>query len=93
MGQVPAGLATELTRGNLVVEREGRRLTPPVESGLLAGTFRAELLENGELEERLLPLDEVRRAERLWFVNSLRGWVPITLVNGGGLRRGDAPGL
>ena len=88
-----AGLATELTRGNLVVEREGRRLTPPVESGLLAGTFRAELLENGELEERLLPLDEVRRAERLWFVNSLRGWVPITLVNGGGLRRGDAPGL
>ena len=75
-----AGFVTELTRGNLVVELDGGRLTPPVECGLLAGTLRAELLERGEIAERMLTPSDVRRARRLWFVNSLRGWVPISLV-------------
>lgn len=74
------GQATELTRGNLVVELGGRRLTPPVDCGLLGGVLRAELLDRGEIEERVLGLDDVRAADRLWFVNSLRGWVPITLA-------------
>lgn len=76
------GSVTELTRGNLVAELDGGRFTPPVHCGLLAGTFRAELLERGEIVERELLLDDVRRAERLWFVNSLRGWVAIELLNG-----------
>ena len=75
-----AGAVTELTRGNLVVELERTRFTPPIECGLLGGTFRAELLELGEIEEKELTIEEVRRAPRLWFVNSLRGWVPIVLV-------------
>jgi para-aminobenzoate synthetase/4-amino-4-deoxychorismate lyase len=73
------GLATELTRGNLVAELGGVRVTPPIECGLLGGTLRAELLERGEIREGMLRLDDVRRAERLWFVNALRGWVPIRL--------------
>jgi para-aminobenzoate synthetase/4-amino-4-deoxychorismate lyase len=76
------GAVTELTRGNLVAKLEGGRFTPPVECGLLAGTFRAELLERNEILERVLTVDDVRRANRLWFVNSLRGWVPIVLVDG-----------
>jgi para-aminobenzoate synthetase / 4-amino-4-deoxychorismate lyase len=72
--------ATELTRGNLVVELDGKRFTPPVGCGLLSGVLRGELLERGDLAERVLTLDDVRAAERLWFVNSLRGLVPITLV-------------
>jgi para-aminobenzoate synthetase/4-amino-4-deoxychorismate lyase len=75
------GEVTELTRGNLVVELEGRRFTPPLDSGLLAGILRGELLELGEIEERVLTLDDARRAGRLWFVNALRGWVPIRLVD------------
>ena len=71
---------TELTRGNLVVELDGRRLTPPVDCGLLAGTLRGELLELGEIEERVITLADAQRASRLWFVNALRGWVPITLA-------------
>ena len=75
-----AGFATELTRGNLVAELDGARLTPPIDCGLLAGTFRAELLERGAIREAVLSLDDLRRAERLWFVNSLRGWVRIFLA-------------
>ncbi|MEO6527812.1 MAG: aminodeoxychorismate synthase component I [Gemmatimonadaceae bacterium] len=73
--------ATELTRGNLVVELDGTRWTPPVECGLLGGTFRAELLEMGEIHERVVTLDELMSADRRWFVNSLRGWVPIALAD------------
>ena len=75
------GQPTALTRGHLVVELDGRRLTPPVDCGLLGGVLRAELLERGEIEERVLGQDDVRAAQRLWFVNSLRGWVPITLAH------------
>jgi para-aminobenzoate synthetase/4-amino-4-deoxychorismate lyase len=75
-----AGYATELTRGNLVAELAGARLTPPIDCGLLGGTLRAELLERGAIREALLSLDDLRRAKRLWFVNSLRGWIRIRLV-------------
>lgn len=77
------GEVTELTRGNLVVEIAGRRLTPPVDCGLLGGILRGELLELGEIEEEVLTLADARRADRLWFINSLRGWVPITLAGTG----------
>jgi para-aminobenzoate synthetase/4-amino-4-deoxychorismate lyase len=73
------GEATELTRGNLVAELDGQCVTPPIDCGLLGGTLRAELLDRGDIEERVITLDDVRRADRLWFVNSLRGWVPIAL--------------
>ena len=84
------GEATELTRGNLVVELDGRRLTPPVDCGLLGGTLRGELLDQGEIEERVLSINDVRAAESLWFVNSLRGWVPVGLVDTDGCRA-DSP--
>jgi para-aminobenzoate synthetase/4-amino-4-deoxychorismate lyase len=78
------GEVTELTRGNVVVELAGRRFTPPLDCGLLAGTLRGELLELGEIEERVITLADAQRADRLWFVNALRGWVPIILARRGG---------
>ena len=74
------GEVTETTIGNLVVELDGRRVTPPVACGLLPGVMRQELLTRGEIVERLVTLDDLSRAPRLWLVNSLRGWVPLTLV-------------
>ena len=75
------GEATEFTIGNLVAEIDGVRWTPPIESGLLPGTMRAEALSTGEIRERILTLDDVKRASRLWLINSVRGWVPVTLAN------------
>ena len=71
------GELTEFTNGNLVVEIEGRRRTPPRECGLLAGTFRARLLRTGEVSERVLTRSDLRRASACWFVNSVRGWVEV----------------
>lgn len=73
------GELTEFTNGNVVVELEGKRWTPPRECGLLAGTFRAELLRAGEVAERVLTKDDLKRAARVWFVNGVRGWVEVSL--------------
>jgi para-aminobenzoate synthetase/4-amino-4-deoxychorismate lyase len=55
-----------------VLEIEGKLFTPPVSSGLLGGCYRNHLIENGELHERVLTNDDIRRATRVIFINSLR---------------------
>ncbi|MEO0409959.1 MAG: aminotransferase class IV, partial [Cyanobacteria bacterium P01_A01_bin.135] len=73
---------TETTLGNLVVERDGQRYTPPLACGLLAGTFRAQLLELGEIQERVMTCQQVLEGDRLFVINSVRGWQPATLAAG-----------
>ncbi|WP_110927941.1 aminodeoxychorismate synthase component I [Bacillus massiliglaciei] len=66
---------TEFTNGNLVVKLNGKLYTPPVESGLLAGTFRKELLITKSIEERKILKSDLPYIEKIWFINSVRGWV------------------
>ncbi len=73
------GELTEFTNGNVVLELEGKRWTPPRACGLLAGTFRAELLRQAEVAERVLLKDDLARATRVWFVNGVRGWVEVDI--------------
>jgi len=68
---------TEFTRGNVVVELEEQLWTPPRTSGLLAGVLRGELLDAGTIRERVMTVDDLARCTRVWFINSLRGWVPV----------------
>jgi para-aminobenzoate synthetase/4-amino-4-deoxychorismate lyase len=75
------GELTEFTTGNLVVELDGRRVTPPRECGLLAGTLRARLLRDGEIEERVLTRADLARATRCWFINGVRGWLEVTFID------------
>ena len=82
------GEVTECCRGNLVVVSEGERWTPCRDSGLLAGTYRAELLASGELQERAIALDELRRAEAVFMINSVRRWVPLELADSQAIREG-----
>lgn len=75
---------TEFTRGNVVVELDGRRVTPRREAGLLNGVFRQHLLDAGVIEEAPVRLDDLPRATRLWFINSLREWVEVSAGGGRG---------
>jgi para-aminobenzoate synthetase/4-amino-4-deoxychorismate lyase len=75
-----AGHVTESTIANVVADLDGARVTPPIECGLLPGTFRAELLARGEVVERVVTREELRRARRIWLINSVQGWRPATLV-------------
>ena len=74
------GDVTESTIGNVVAEIDGVRYTPPVSCGLLAGTFRAELLEAGTIRERVLTKTDIATASRLWLINSVREWIDAELV-------------
>jgi para-aminobenzoate synthetase/4-amino-4-deoxychorismate lyase len=76
------GELTESSVANIVLELEGRRVTPPVSAGLLAGTFRAHLLEAGEIEECTLMVDDLARAGRVWLINSVRRWKKAVVVPG-----------
>lgn len=73
------GEITESTIANVVVFIDGKMFTPPVTSGLLAGTFRAELLAKGEISERVITIAQLLQAESVYLINSVRGWVPALL--------------
>jgi len=75
------GEVTESSVANVVVEKAGRYLTPPVTCGLLAGTLRAQLLADGVIEECVLTRDDVRDADRVFLINSVRKWIPAKLVD------------
>ncbi len=59
---------------NIAAKLDGRWWTPPLDAGLLPGTERAALLEDGPLEERTISIDEARTAEELAVFSSVRGW-------------------
>lgn len=76
------GELTESTLANLVLRLDGELVTPPVSSGLLPGTLRAELLDRGRIAvaERGLRPDDLARAEGIYLINSVRGWMPARRV-------------
>lgn len=75
-----AGEVTESTIANLVVDLGGILVTPPLDAGLLPGLYRAGLLAAGTVVERRLSPDDVRRAQAVYLVNSVRGMWPVTVV-------------
>lgn len=73
------GELTEFANGNLVARVEGVSWTPPLECGLLPGVLREELIERGELRERVLRPEELEAAEGIYRINSVRGWTEVRL--------------
>lgn len=76
----------EVTEGacnNIVIRKEGLLVTPPLSSGLLPGTFRAQLLESGEITERVLLREDLEHADEIYLINSVRNWRKVRLFNGG----------
>jgi para-aminobenzoate synthetase/4-amino-4-deoxychorismate lyase len=73
------GQLCEFTIGNLVLRLDGVDYTPPIGSGLLPGVLRAALLAQGLLHERVLYPADLARAEGMWLINSVRGWVRVRM--------------
>ncbi len=75
------GEATECSIGNLVAKLDGLYVTPPISCGLLEGTFRAKLMSRGKLTERVLKVNDLKRAEALYMINSVQKWTRLKLVD------------
>jgi para-aminobenzoate synthetase/4-amino-4-deoxychorismate lyase len=70
---------TESAIANVVVFTDGKHWTPPREAGLLAGTFREELISKGELFERTITKRELSELGTFALINSVRGWMQAEL--------------
>ncbi|HEX2166057.1 MAG TPA: aminodeoxychorismate synthase component I [Longimicrobiales bacterium] len=71
------GCITEFTIGNVICEIDGELVTPPRDAGLLAGTFRQQLLEAGLVRESDIAVADLPCVTRMWLVNTVREWVPV----------------
>ena len=71
---------TESTVANVVLKFEESLVTPPIESGLLGGVYRNHLLNNGEIEERIIKIDDLERCQALFLINSVRKWQLAEMV-------------
>ena len=81
-----AGYLTETCRCNLIVKIQGELFTPHICSStntyLLPGVLRAQLLRENTIRPASLSVQDLQRAEQVWVINSLRGWVPVQTVLG-----------
>ncbi|MCC6486060.1 MAG: aminodeoxychorismate synthase component I [Candidatus Hydrogenedentes bacterium] len=74
------GEITESTVANVVLDLDGWLVTPPRTCGLLAGTFRAQLLATGRVTERIVTPGDLDRCDAIYLINSVRGWIPVEFV-------------
>ena len=74
------GEVTESSIANVVVISEGKKWTPPRASGLLRGTFADELLDAGELHERIIYKAELLEAQSFYLINSVRKWMKAVII-------------
>ena len=70
---LPDGSLLETTIGNLILEIDGKLYTPPAHLPLLDGIYRHHLLETQQVEEKLLTLNDLTDADRIYACNALRG--------------------
>ncbi len=73
------GYITEFINGNLIYQLDQQYYTPPIHDGLLPGTYRNYLIENGKVIERSLHKKDLIKIEKMWFINSVRGWVEVAI--------------
>ena len=71
------GTLLETTIGNLILEIDGQRYTPPAHLPILDGIYRRYLLETGQVEEKLLTLKDLEVADQVYACNALRGLYPL----------------
>ncbi len=68
------GEITETSIANVVIPIDDQLFTPPVSCGLLNGTFRAFLIENNKIAERIIYKKEIEEIREIYLINSVRKW-------------------
>jgi para-aminobenzoate synthetase/4-amino-4-deoxychorismate lyase len=58
----------------------GALVTPPISSGLLPGTLRAHLLDEGKIREKVITVQDLIAGNNCYLLNSVRGFHPVTVA-------------
>jgi para-aminobenzoate synthetase/4-amino-4-deoxychorismate lyase len=70
----------EITEGsftNIFIEKNGQLFTPPIRSGLLNGIYRQHLLQQHIAQERVMTINDLKIANKIYVCNSLRGLIEV----------------
>lgn len=73
------GEITETSIANIAIQLDGVWVTPPISSGLLAGTLRATWLRQGKLQEQVVHVHDLPRVTGYLALNSVRGAISCTI--------------
>lgn len=73
------GEVTESCISNIVISWDGKLVTPPVQCGLLNGTYRSFLLEQNKIIEKTISLEEITKATKIYLINSVKKWQKVYL--------------
>ncbi|MFU8946019.1 aminodeoxychorismate lyase [Mycetocola zhadangensis] len=81
------GFALEGPTSSLLIRRGTTIVTPAIQFGILAGTTQADLFSHLQAdgftcEYRTIGVEELREADAVWLVSSVRLAVPVTEVDG-----------
>lgn len=68
---------TEFVNGNVVLLINNQWLTPTLKSGLLPGIMRQHYIKQGLISESTLMLNDIIKADKIAFINSVRKWINI----------------
>jgi para-aminobenzoate synthetase/4-amino-4-deoxychorismate lyase len=68
------GHVTETNISNLMVRLGDRWVTPELDSGCLPGVYREMLLDEEEVEEDVVTVEDLKRADEIAVTNAVRGW-------------------
>ena len=71
---------TESTIANLVVKKGAVFFTPPVSCGLLNGTFRQYLIDQGKLQEKVILKGNLEKYDSIYLINSVRKWQRVEVI-------------
>ena len=73
------GKLLETSIGNLVLKMNGKLYTPPSQLSLLPGIYRQHLLESGQVEEKILTIEDLAHAEAIYGCNAVRGLYELSV--------------
>ncbi len=64
---------TESSIANIAIKINGKLITPPISCGLLPGVYRASLLTEGNLKEKIITKNELlKNNHKIYLLNSVR---------------------
>lgn len=67
---------TETRFHNIVLVIDNQAYTPKLEDGVLPGIYRQKMLDKKAVIEQSLTLEDLKKAEKIFLVNDVRGKVP-----------------
>ncbi|GIX41331.1 MAG: aminodeoxychorismate synthase, component I [Leptospiraceae bacterium] len=67
------GFITEGSFTNIIIKIKNEFYTPPKEAGILNGILRQKLIQKGRVKEKNITLVELKEANQIYLINSVRG--------------------